>query len=78
MLANIKDEDIEKYFIDYLVQNDKTHPEVDKIINQYFELYQLTLDFEHLFKTQVLFYTSTGDFFWCLACIVGVYQICYI
>ncbi len=36
LLANIKDEDIEKFFIDYLVQDDKDHPEIKKIINQYF------------------------------------------
>lgn len=36
LLANIKDEEIEDFFVDYLVQDEKKHPEIHKIIDSYF------------------------------------------
>ena len=36
LLADIKDEEVEDFFVDYLVQDDKEHPEIKKIIDKYF------------------------------------------
>ncbi|WFR58904.1 hypothetical protein QA584_07430 [Anaerocolumna sp. AGMB13025] len=36
LLAKIKDEEVENFFVDYLVQDDRDHPAIKKIIDQYF------------------------------------------
>lgn len=36
LLANIEDDDVEKFFLDYLIQDDKAHPDIRKIIDNYF------------------------------------------
>lgn len=36
LLANIEDDDVEEFFIDYLIQDDKEHPDIKKIIDNYF------------------------------------------
>lgn len=36
LLANIKEEEVENFFIDFLVQNEKNYPEINKIIDRYF------------------------------------------
>lgn len=36
LLANIKDEDVEEFFVDYLIQDDRDHPDIKKIIDKYF------------------------------------------
>lgn len=34
LLANIKDEEVEVFFADYLVRDDKNHPNIKKIIEK--------------------------------------------
>jgi len=36
LLAEIKDEEVENFFVDYLIEDDKEHPEIKKIIDKYF------------------------------------------
>jgi len=36
LLANIKDEEVENFFVDYLVKDDKDHPEIKKLADKYF------------------------------------------
>ncbi len=36
LLANIREEEVEDFFVDYLVQDEKEHPEINKIIDRYF------------------------------------------
>lgn len=36
LLANIRDEEVENFFVDYLMEDDKKHPEIKKIIDKYF------------------------------------------
>jgi hypothetical protein len=36
LLAKIKDEEVENFFVDYLIENGKEHPEIKKIIDKYF------------------------------------------
>lgn len=36
LLAEIKDEEVENFFIEYLIEDDKEHPEIKKIIDRYF------------------------------------------
>lgn len=36
LLANVRDEEVENFFVDYLVEDDKKHPEIKKIIDKYF------------------------------------------
>lgn len=36
LLATIKDEAVEDFFVDYLVQGEKNHPEINRIIDAYF------------------------------------------
>jgi hypothetical protein len=36
LLAEIKDEEVENFFVDYLIEDDKEHPEIKKIIDKHF------------------------------------------
>ena len=36
LLAEIKDDEVESFFADYLIKDDKEHPEIKKIIDKYF------------------------------------------
>ena len=38
LLAEIKDEEVENFFVDYLIEDDKEHPEIKKIIDKYFSV----------------------------------------
>jgi hypothetical protein len=38
LLANIKDEEVEDFFVDYLTERDKSHPEIRNIIDCYFSV----------------------------------------
>lgn len=38
LLAEIRDEEVENFFVDYLINDDKEHPEIKKIIDKYFSV----------------------------------------
>lgn len=35
LVANVKDEDVENFFVDYLIQDDKDHPDIKRIVDNY-------------------------------------------
>ena len=44
LLAEIKDEEVENFFVEYLIEDDKEHPEIKKIIDKYFSAWWFCYD----------------------------------